>query len=196
MASDSSWEDISKRAIAKVLDSIPAEWRIPDDKLPPPEQLNVTDLPFKTGLLTEKDIVITNTSAIDIVINVAHAVWTAEDVTRAFCKRAAIAHQLTKCLTVTMFDAAIRRAKQLDDHYRETGRVVGPLHGLPVSLKDNFNIAGQPSSVGFCAWAEEPVENDSTIVSMLRDLGAVAYVKTNVPTAMMIAESVNNCYGR
>jgi Asp-tRNA(Asn)/Glu-tRNA(Gln) amidotransferase A subunit family amidase len=102
----------------------------------------------------------------------------------------------TNCLTVTMFDDAIQQAKELDDHFKRTGKTVGPLHGLPISLKDNFNIRGKTSATGFCAWADEPMKKDSTIVQILRELGAVAYVKTNVPTAMMIAESVNNCYGR
>ena len=95
-----------------------------------------------------------------------------------------------------MFDQAIERATSLDKHFKQTGKTVGPLHGLPISLKDNFNIIGEPSSVGFCAWADEPMQEESTIVRMLRDLGAVAYVKSNVPTAMMIAESVNHVYGR
>jgi amidase len=95
-----------------------------------------------------------------------------------------------------MFNDAIERAKFLDAEYKKTGKVIGPLHGLPISLKDNFNIPGYPSSVGFCSWAEEPMKAESTIVTTLRNLGAVPYVKTNVPTAMMIAESVNNCYGR
>jgi hypothetical protein len=102
----------------------------------------------------------------------------------------------TNCLTVTMFDAALAHAKKLDEHFASTGKTVGPLHGLPVSLKDNFNIPGYPSSVGFTSWALEPMQQESTIVTILRELGAVAYVKTNVPTAMMIAETVNNCYGR
>jgi amidase len=95
-----------------------------------------------------------------------------------------------------MFDEAIAQAKKLDEHFTRTGTTIGPLHGLPVSLKDNFNVIGKPSSVGFCAWALEPMQVESTIVATLRNLGAVAYVKTNVPTAMMIAESVNYCYGR
>lgn len=100
------------------------------------------------------------------------------------------------CLTVIMFNEGIAQAKKLDEHFAKTGKVVGPLHGLPVSLKDNFNVKGKPSSVGFTSWALEPMKEESTIVGVLRDLGAVQYVKTNVPTAMMIAESVNNCYGR
>jgi len=95
-----------------------------------------------------------------------------------------------------MFEEGIARAKKLDEQFAKTGKVSGPLHGLPISLKDNFNIPGKPSAVGFCSWALEPMEQESTIVGILRDLGAVAYCKTNVPTAMMIAESVNNCYGR
>ncbi|KAK6440500.1 hypothetical protein LTR95_003278 [Oleoguttula sp. CCFEE 5521] len=191
-----SWEDIGPKAQARLLDSIPSKWRVPDDKLPPSSQLDVTSFPAKSGLLSDHELAITDALASDIVAQIASGTWKAVDVTTAFCKRAAIAHQLTKCLTVTMFDDAIAQAKQLDRHFAETGKTVGPLHGLPISLKDNFNITGKTSCVGFTAWAEEPMQVESTIVGMLRDLGAVAYVKTNVPTAMMIAESVNNTFGR
>ena len=95
-----------------------------------------------------------------------------------------------------MFDDAIKRAKELDAEFAKSGKPTGPMHGLPVSLKDNFNIPGYPSSVGFCSWAADAMKEQSTIVATLKDLGAIPYVKTNVPTAMMIAESVNNCYGR
>ena len=95
-----------------------------------------------------------------------------------------------------MFDEGIAQARKLDEHFAKTGKVVGPLHGLPISLKDNFNVRGKPSSVGFCSLAFEPMQEESTLVGILRSLGAVAYVKTNVPTAMMIPETVNNCYGR
>ena len=185
--------------------------------MPAAEQQDVMAVPFLSGLFTEREILITTSSATHIVNVVAKGEWKAQEVARAFCKRAAVAHQLvrfppkrpsdqsppsfltfiqTNCLTVTMFDDAIQRAKELDDHFKRTGKTVGPLHGLPVSLKDNFNIKGNTSATGFCAWADEPMQKDSTIVQILRELGAVAYVKTNVPTAMMIAESVNNCYGR
>lgn len=95
-----------------------------------------------------------------------------------------------------MFDDAIKRAKELDEKLATTGKTVGPLHGLPISLKDCFNVKGYPSSVGLTAWALDPMQTDSVIVTLLRNAGAVLYVKTNVPTAMMYAESVNNCYGR
>lgn len=95
-----------------------------------------------------------------------------------------------------MFPQAIAAAKALDEAFARTGRVVGPFHGVPISLKDNVNIKGLPSSVGLICWANEKKEENSLIVDLLVELGAVVYVKTNVPTAMMMAESVNNVFGR
>lgn len=78
----------------------------------------------------------------------------------------------------------------------KTGQVVGPFHGLPISLKDNFNVVGKDSTVGFVSKVGQPATYNATLVDMLEELGAVRYCKTNVPTAMMIAESVNNTFGR
>lgn len=41
----------------------------------------------------------------------------------------------TRCLTEIFFDQALERAKELDEHLRQTGQPVGPLHGLPISFK-------------------------------------------------------------
>jgi amidase len=97
---------------------------------------------------------------------------------------------------VTLFQDALAAAKGLDEHFEKTGKLVGPFHGLPISLKDNFSIAGKASSVGFVGWANDLATSNSSLVDLLISLGAILYVKTNVPTAMMIAESVNNLFGR
>ena len=102
----------------------------------------------------------------------------------------------TNCLSETFFQEAIETAKALDVHLQRTGRTIGPFHGLPISLKDNFNIIGKDSTIGFTSWVNNPATYNSTLVELLRNAGAVLYVKTNVPTAMMIAETVNNVFGR
>lgn len=61
--------------------------------------------------------------------------WTAEQVTMAFCHRAAVAHQLVRCLMDMDFEGTLSRARELDLHFAQTGKIVGPLHGLPVSIK-------------------------------------------------------------
>jgi amidase len=70
------------------------------------------------------------------------------------------------------------------------------LHGLPISIKDNFYVKGTDSTLGFVSLANQPVTFNSPLVDMLKELGAVIYCKTNVPTGMMVAETVNNLFGR
>ena len=100
--------------------------------------------------------------------------------------------------TMPMIDtcSALDTAKSRDEYLAKTGKTVGALHGLPVSLKDNFNIKGLDSTVGFTSHVGEPATSDSTLVELLEEAGAVFFVKTNVPTAMMMAETVNNTFGR
>lgn len=101
----------------------------------------------------------------------------------------------TNCVTEVLFKEALDRANHLDHYLNTHGSVVGPLHGLPISLKDNFMITPHPTSNGMAAYANLPTHQDSELVTLLRSLGAVLYVKTNVPTAMMIAETINNVWG-
>lgn len=87
-------------------------------------------------------------------------------------------------------------AAALDEQLERTGQPLGPFHGLPVSLKDNFNLKGLDATVGFASHVGCPAERDAALAELLEEAGAVFYVKTNVPTAMMMAESVNNVFGR
>lgn len=84
----------------------------------------------------------------ELVSLVASREVSSVQLTTAFCKRAAIAQQLSKCLTEIFFDQALARAKELDEHLEKTGKVVGPLHGVPVSVKDRFDIKGLDTTFG------------------------------------------------
>ena len=52
------------------------------------------------------------------------------------------------CLTEIFVDHALERAAELDDHLKKTGKVVGPFHGLPVSLKDQLRIKRLETTMG------------------------------------------------
>ncbi|ROW05086.1 hypothetical protein VSDG_00580 [Cytospora chrysosperma] len=191
-----TWEEVGARKRAALLASIPPEWLIPADLLPPASQDDVTTWPETSGWFTPEELAITELSATELVGKLASGALKSVDVTKAFCKRAAAAHQLVNCLSETCFTRALETAKARDEHLARTGKPVGPLHGLPVSLKDNFNLKGLDATVGFVSHVDDPASYDSTLATMLEEAGAVFYVKTNVPTAMMIAESVNNVFGR
>ncbi|KAK8064680.1 Acetamidase [Apiospora phragmitis] len=191
------WEQVAARKQKAVLESIPAEWIIPDHLMPPDSQDDVTTFPETSGWFTAEELAITNSEALELLPKLASGELKSETVTRAFCKRAAAAHQLTNCLSETCFERGLETARQLDAHLARTGLPLGPLHGLPVSLKDNFHLAGLDATVGFVSHVDCPAAADAALATLLQTkAGAVFYVKTNVPTAMMMAETVNNVMGR
>ncbi|KAE8346855.1 hypothetical protein BDV24DRAFT_157860 [Aspergillus arachidicola] len=191
-----AWQAIAKSKQESLRAAIPSEWIIPAHLLPPEHQTDVTSFPRQSGWFTNRELEILSTPAPRILAHLETGSWTSEEVTKVFCKAAAAAHQLTNCLSEILFDEAIARAKELDNHLRKTGKTKGPFHGLPISLKDNFNIIGKDSTVGFTSLVNDPATYNSTLTDLLLQGGAVLYVKTNVPTAMMIAETVNNVFGR
>ncbi|KAL4767758.1 amidase signature domain-containing protein [Aspergillus nidulans var. acristatus] len=191
-----SWESVAAKKRQALKNAIPAEWVIPTEIFPPEDQLDVTNFPKDSGFFTDRELEITSTPAQGILDRLASGSWTAEEVARTFCKTAAVAQQLTNCLSEILFDRAIAQAKELDAYYRETGKTKGPFHGLPISIKDNFNLIGVDATVGFTSLVDDPATYNSTLVDLLLGAGAVLYCKTNVPTAMMIAETVNNVFGR
>ncbi|KAJ5820241.1 amidase signature domain-containing protein [Penicillium riverlandense] len=101
----------------------------------------------------------------------------------------------TNCLTEVLFDQALRRSRELDEHFRKEGKSIGPLHGLPVSLKDQFNVKGFDSTLGYVGRAYSPCTEDATLVTILVRLGAVIIAKTNIPQSIMMAETDNPVWG-
>lgn len=96
-------------------------------------------------------------------------------------------------MTEVLFDEGLKRAKRLDDHLERTGKVVGPFHGLPISLKDCYITPPHPSSIDMAFYSNSDTGNkSSTIVDMLHSMGALFYVKTNVPTGMLMPQTINN----
>ncbi|KAJ8481087.1 hypothetical protein ONZ45_g15432 [Pleurotus djamor] len=145
------------------------------------------DVPTTCGLLSSREIDITDTVDVSLILDqLRKGEWSSVETTTAFYKRAIVAHQLTNCLTEIFVDRALRRAKELDDYLRVNGKPVGPLHGLPISLKDQFGIKGLETIMGYAAWIGEYAESDCVLVEMLYELGAVPFVRTNVPQTLMV----------
>lgn len=73
---------------------------------------------------------------------------------------------------------------------------MGPLHGLPVSVKDGFNVAGYDSSLGLASLCFKPTMTNAPLVELLESLGCVIIAKTNIPQTLSSLDSVNNVFGR
>ncbi|KAK4937001.1 Fatty-acid amide hydrolase 2 [Elasticomyces elasticus] len=174
------WQEASRAkqaATSKLVETwLPPDFSV-DDKL-----LNVMDVPAK--YLSQTDNEITLLRATELVEKLRSGSLKSEDVVKAFCKRAAIAHKLVNCPTEPMFEAAVARSKELDIYYSENKKPFGPLHGLPISLKDTCNVKGVPTSLGYVGQVDRIAKRDSSVVEILKAAGAVIFTKTNLPTAI------------
>nr|OQO22744.1 hypothetical protein B0A51_09850 [Rachicladosporium sp. CCFEE 5018] len=114
----------------------------------------------------------------------------AVDVLRAYGKAAVKAHGKTNCVTEVMIQEA--------EGWLADGSVnlSGPLAGIPVSLKDSIAVGGFDVSVGYSTNTGKPYPKDGSLVRMLKNAGAVPFVKTALPITLLSFESFNDVWGR
>lgn len=93
-ATKETWQEIAAGKRAALLASIPKEWIVPQDLLPPVSQDNVLSWPEQSGWFSPEELAITSLTATELVPKLASGALKSLDVTKAFCKRAAAAHQL------------------------------------------------------------------------------------------------------
>ena len=103
---------------------------------------------------------------------------------------------MANCITEPLFSSALARAAFLDEYLARTGQPLGSLHGLPISVKDSFHVAGVDSSIGIAFLCFRPALENAPLVQLLLDAGAVIHCKTNVPQTLLALDSVNNVFGR
>jgi amidase len=75
------------------------------------------------------------------------------------------------------------------------GEVWGPLHGVPMTVKESFNVAGLPSTWGNPPWKDNIATDNAVLIDRLLAAGAVIYGKTNVPLMLQDSQSYNDVYG-
>lgn len=133
---NAQFEANRQQLVKSVLDKVPKELVLPDKYIDNPP-LDVTGVPRECGILTKEELDITeNYDLVALSEAIASRKLTSAAVTSAYCRRAAIAHQLTFCLTEFYMQEALEQAKKLDEQLERTGQVVGPLHGVPISIKE------------------------------------------------------------
>lgn len=93
------------------------------------------------------------------------------------------------------FDAALRESEESDRKIRE-GEGKGKLFGVPISMKEAYEVAGMKTTGGLLHLKDRVSETDAEVVSKLRAEGAVILGKTNTPTLCFCQESENKLYGR
>ncbi|KLP12679.1 putative general amidase [Fusarium fujikuroi] len=201
---ENSWETRAAVKRAATLDKIPSEWRLSSEDLEHAHSQRDITGSFIERFLDEETASITSLKTVEILNAVSEQELTTMKVVRAFCQRAAVAHQINNCLHETFFDQAFERAQYLDEYFTKHGKALGPLHGLPISLKDQFHVKGVDTTMGYVGWiggnlgidSDKTYTVESHIVTELLSLGAVLYCKTSLPQTLLFGETKNNIIGQ
>ncbi|KEF57928.1 uncharacterized protein A1O9_05850 [Exophiala aquamarina CBS 119918] len=189
-----TWVEISNEAqehrrasIDRVRPSLPDR---PWPALSSKNAMNIPEIfldPFETS--------ITQMLPEELVAMLAKGDVTAKAATNAFLRRAALAQRVTNCITELLPERALTRAESLDEFYTQHKRPIGPLHGLPISVKEHLGMKGLRLSAGYCAWWDNVASDDAHVLKILWDAGAVFYARTTEPQSMMHLETHSNLYG-
>lgn len=146
-------------------------------------------------LLNHPTLSITNLSPEHLLQALSNGRLSAVEVTNAYLQRAAVAQGLSNCLTELLPSLALSRARELDAYFREHKRPIGPLHGLPISVKEHIGLQGLRCTTGYVSHWGNVAKEDAHIIQVLRDAGAVFHCRTTIPQTMMHLETDSNLYG-
>jgi amidase len=120
---------------------------------------------------------------------------TAREVTQAYLDRIAAYDKRGPYLNslITVSDRALADADQLDAALKATGKLSGPLHGIPIIVKDNLDTTDMPTSSGVVLFKDFVPPKDAFIVARLRAAGAIILAKASLSEmAMGLADNINS----
>lgn len=118
----------------------------------------------------------------------------AVELTRSCLGRIAVVNPVVNALNFVDEAAAIRAAEQADAALAQ-GAVSGPLHGIPVVIKDNTDVRGQPMTNGIVALKDNIASADAPQVARLRAAGAIVLGRSNTPCFSFSWDARNDLHG-
>jgi amidase len=126
------------------------------------------------------------TALADLTIDAVHSALvrgetSAEALTQAHLDRIATVDAVLNSIVTAAGDAALERAQELDADFAAYRRFAGPLHGVPVVVKDVFETAGVATAFGSAAFDGYVPTADATVVARLKRAGAIVIGKTALP---------------
>ncbi len=120
--------------------------------------------------------------------------YTSEQVLDHFLKRARDLNPALNAIVILKEEEAREQAKAAD-RAAEQGQDLGPLHGVPMTIKETYEITGWPTTAGHKGYKDHISPRTAVAVQRLLDAGAVVFGKTNVPEFAGDLQSYNDIYG-
>jgi fatty acid amide hydrolase len=134
-------------------------------------------------------------SATDLAAALTRGETSSAEVVGALLTRIDAHNGRIKALCQVFHEPARARAKVLDEE-RKAGNVRSALHGIPVSVKECFDIAGEATTLGLESWRGKRAQNSAAMVTLLEEAGAIVIGRGNLSQTMLFPEARNPVYGQ
>lgn len=126
--------------------------------------------------------------------DIATGTLSSRDVTQFYIDRIRKYNPSLNAIVAERFDSALQDADKADQA-RQNGQPLGPLHGVPMTLKDAFEVEGLSCDVGVPDYAGTVSTTDSVVTQRLKAAGAIILGKTNTPFMCGDWQSFNDVHG-
>jgi len=125
---------------------------------------------------------------------IARGDYSSREVLSAHIERVDRLNPTLNAIVAQNLGLAEERAKAADEA-TGMGEVWGPLHGVPLTIKDSFEVVGMATTSGSLSMADHKADSDAVAVARLIDAGAIVYAKTNLPEWADDLQSYNELFG-
>jgi amidase len=133
-------------------------------------------------------------SAVELARMIRNEDISSVELTRYFIDRIERLDGRIDAIVVRDFDRALDAARRADAALAG-GEALGPLHGLPMTFKEAYDVAGLPTSWGVPSHARNVASTSALVVQRFEAAGAIVLGKTNVPFMLGDFQSYNELYG-
>jgi len=133
-------------------------------------------------------------SAVELTSAIQHGEITSSKLLNLYLERIKLYNGKINAVVAMDVDAARARATQADKALAQ-GQIWGPLHGLPMTVKDVYEVVGMPATSGDPRLKNHMPERNAIAVQRLIDAGAIVFGKTNTPFYAMDFQTFNEVYG-
>ena len=134
-------------------------------------------------------------SASQIAAEIKRGTYTSEEVVRIHLDQIKKYNEQINTIVILLEEDAIKRAKEADEALAR-GEDWGPLHGVPITVKEAFNMKGLKTTLNAKILKDNVADEDAVVVTRLRNQGAIILGKTNIPEMLSDVQSFGPLYGR
>ncbi len=145
--------------------------------------------------MKNENVTLTEMSATELAGMIKAGDVSASEVTEAHVRRIEAVNPKLNAVVIPLFEEALAQAKAADERQAQ-GKPLGILHGVPMTIKEQFQVLGTQTTLGLKHLVGNRANKEGPLVNRLRCAGAVILGKTNVAQTLIYHESDNPIYGR